>query len=91
MTLWLGGDYAASTMEIYTTAVVTPVRDRGLGELRDSVAIGKLMEGIKRKLGCAVMKKLTVEGHHVRALMDMEPPKHDGSAWTGNAANIRLQ
>ena len=23
--------------------------------------------------------------------MDMEPPKHDGSAWTGSAENIRLQ
>ena len=89
--MWLGGGYAASTMEIYTTAVVTRVRDRGLGELRDNVAIGKLMEGIKRKLGCAVTKKLPVEGHHVRALMAMEPPEHDGECWTGSAGNIGLQ
>ena len=78
-------------MEIYTTAVVTRVRDKGLGELRDNVAIGKLMEGIKRKLGCAVTKKLPVEGHHVRALMAMEPPEHDGECWTGSAGNIGLQ
>ena len=89
--MWLGGGYAASTMEIYTTSVVTRVRDRGLGELRENVAVGKLLEGIKRKLGCAVTKKLPVEGHHVRALIDMDPPDHDGSAWTGNADNIRLQ
>ena len=89
--MWLGGGYAASTMEIYTTAVVTRVRDKGLGELRDNVAIGKLMEGIKRKLGCAVTKKLPVEGHHVRALMAMEPPEHDGECWTGSAGNIGLQ
>ena len=60
--MWLGGGYAASTMEIYTTSVVTRVRDRGLGELRENVAVGKLLEGIKRKLGCAVTKKLPVEG-----------------------------
>ena len=89
--MWLGGGYAASTMEIYTTAVVTRVRDRGLGELRDNVAIGKLMEGIKRKLGCAVTKKLPVEGHHVRALMAMGPPEKDGECWTGSAENIGLQ
>ena len=28
--MWLGGGYAASTLQIYTTAVVTRVRDRGL-------------------------------------------------------------
>ena len=89
--MWYGGGYAASTMEIYTTAVVTRVRDRGLGNLRENVAVGKIMEGIKRKLGCAVTKKLPVEGHHVKALMDMEPPEHDGEAWTGNKANIELQ
>ena len=89
--MWLGGGYAASTMEIYATSVVTRVRDRGLGELRENVAIGKLMEGIKRKLGCAVTKKLPVEGHHVRALMDMEPPEHDGEAWTGSPKNIERQ
>ena len=89
--MWLGGGYAASTMEIYTTAVVTRVRDRGLGELRDNVALGKLMEGINRKLGCAVTKKLPVEGHHVRALMEMGPPKHDGECWTGSAENVGLQ
>ena len=89
--MWYGGGYAASTMEIYTTAVVTRVRDRGLGNLRENVAVGKIMEGIKRKLGCAVTKKLPVEGHHVKALMDMEPPEHDGEAWTGNKANVELQ
>ena len=89
--MWYGGGYAASTMEIYTTAVVTRVHDRGLGNLRENVAVGKLMEGIKRKLGCAVTKKLPVEGHHVKALMEMGPPEHDGEAWTGNKANIELQ
>ena len=29
--MWLGGGYAASTLEIYTTAVVTRVQDRRLG------------------------------------------------------------
>ena len=90
-----GGGYAASTMEIYTTAVVTQVRDIGLGELHDNVAIEKLMEGIKRKLGCAVTKKLPVEGHHVRALMAsimaMGPPKHNGECWSGSAEIIGLQ
>ena len=89
--MWYGGGYAASTMEIYTTAVVTRVRDRGLGDLRGNVAVRKIMEGIKRKLGCAVTKKLPVEGHHVKALMEMEPPEHDGEAWPGNKANIELQ
>jgi len=89
--MWLGGGYAASTLQIYTTAVVTRVRDRGLGELRDNPALGKLIEGIKRKLGCTVTKKLPVEGHHVKALMDMAPPEHDGEAWTGSKKNIAVQ
>ena len=49
------------------------------------------MEGIKRKLGCAVTEKLPVEGHHVNALTETDPPDRDGSAWTSNAANIGLQ
>ena len=51
------------------------------------------MEGIKRKLGCAVTKKLPVEEHHVRALMEMGPPEYDGAYayWSGNAGKISLQ
>ena len=60
--MWLGGGYAASTLEIYTASVVARVRDSGLGELRGNVSVGKLLEGIERKSRCAVTKKLPVAG-----------------------------
>ena len=36
-------------------------------------------------------KKLPVEGHRVKALIEMGPPDHNGSAWTGKVDNIKLQ
>ena len=48
--------------------------------------VQKLMEGIRRKIGCAVTKKMPVEGHHIAALMRMAIPDNDGQAWTGTSA-----
>lgn len=89
--MWYGANYAAKTLELYTTAVSSRVRDEGRGEIRSSVEVNKILEGIKRKLGCAVHKKLPVEGSHVAAFMTMGPPAGDGEAWTGKQVGKQWQ
>ena len=87
--MWYGADYASSTLDIYVTAVVARINDLRQVNLRDSVEIRRLVEGIKRKQGCATRKKLPVEGAHVAALMGMGAPNRNGHAWTGTWVSMQ--
>ena len=87
--LWLGAGYAASTIELYVTAVVSTVKDRGQGCLRDHPDLKKLLEGINRNLGNAAKKKLAIEGRHLRALLTRATPPNDAKAWTGEWASLQ--
>ena len=89
--MWYGADYAAKTLELYLSAVAQRVRDEGLGELRDNVPLQRIMEGIRRKKGCAVIKKLPLEGDHIAALRAMEAPAPNGTAWTGKQAKAQWE
>ena len=88
--MWYGANYATKTLELYVTAVAAHIRDKGWGNVRDSREVQRVMEGIRRKQGCAVKKKLPLEGHHLAALLRMEPPKR-GSGWTGSKEVVALQ
>jgi len=81
--LFYEGGYAPKTLEIYTTAVASMLKDRQKGDIRASGDLYRLMEGIRRSMGVMVRKKLAVEGIHVNAWLEMGYPDRDGRAWTG--------
>ena len=82
--MWHGGGYAASTLELFATAVAATIDDEGRGRIKDDSTIKRLLEGINRNLGNAVNKKLAIEGRHIRAVIMMGNPERDGRAWTGD-------
>ena len=82
--MWHGGGYAASTLELFATAVAATLADAGRGLIKEDTSIKRLLEGINRNLGNAVDKKLAIEGKHIRALVQMGVPNNDGRAWTGD-------
>ena len=81
--LWLGAGYAASTIELYVTAVASTLKDRGQGNLKEHPDLKKLLEGVNRNLGNAATKKLAIEGRHLRGLLTRSAPDNDAEAWTG--------
>lgn len=87
--MFVGGGYAASTLEIYTTAVASRLKDTERGDIRAAPEVSRLLEGISRKIGRAVTKKLPAEAKHVSALMRMDPPDNDGASFTGIAAGTQ--
>ena len=74
---------------MFCTAVASKLRDDGRGEIKDDVSLLKLLEGVRRKLGCAIRKKLALEGKQVAALMDMEATINDGQWWTGKYSSLQ--
>ena len=81
--MWYEAEYAASTLELYTTAVAARIADEGKGKIREDFRVQRVLEGIRRKKGCYKRKKLAMEAYMVRALMERAPPDSDGVAWTG--------
>ena len=67
--MWHGGGYAASTLELFATAVAATLADAGRGLIKEDTSIKRLLEGINRNLGNAVDKKLAIEGNHIQALV----------------------
>ena len=84
--MWFGGGYSVGTLEMFTTAMASRLRDEGRGEIKDDVSLLRLLEGIRRKLGCAIRKKMPLEGKQVAALMGLGAPATDGQSWTGEWA-----
>ena len=87
--MWHGGGYAASTLELFATAVAATLDDAGRGKIKDDGTIKRLLEGINRHLGNAVNKKLAIEGRHIRAIIEMQAPQRDGRCWTGDYASMQ--
>ena len=63
--MWYGAEYATGTLEMFATAVASRIKEEGRGDIKSDSTVSHLLEGIRRKQGCAVNKKVPMEGLHI--------------------------
>ena len=82
--LYLRGNYAASTIHQFATAVVTKLRNLRCGNLREFDEISAQVEGVTRALGSVVQKKDVTTDEDVCAFLRAAVPP-----WKGACGELR--
>ena len=82
--LYLRGNYAASTIQQFATAVVTKLRNLRCGNLREFDEISAQVEGVTRALGSVVQKKDVTTDEDVCAFLRAAVPP-----WKGACGELR--